>query len=145
MVIDMRYRFLEHTADQYIRAFGETLGEAFANGGLAVFETMTDTSKVSKSKMKFFVIEDSELESLLYSFIEQLLIIWETENFLVSKLDVFIVKRGDGSYLLNAKIWGEPFDAKRHESRCGVKAMTYCLMKVINTPPRVVLEFVVDI
>jgi SHS2 domain-containing protein len=48
-----KFEFLEHTADVYIAAHGQTLEEAFENAALAMFEVMTDTDKVSSD------VEDS--------------------------------------------------------------------------------------
>ena len=41
-----RFKFLEHTADAYIAAYGNTMEEAFENAALATIEVMTDTGKV---------------------------------------------------------------------------------------------------
>ena len=40
------YRFLEHSSDVYVEAWGESLEEAFENAGRAMFDAMTDISKV---------------------------------------------------------------------------------------------------
>ncbi len=146
----MKYKFLEHTADQYIRAFGKTLEEAFANGGLALFDTLTDLKTIEAKKHEFIVAEEDDLEALLYSYIEELLVKWEITGLLFSKIEVGIVERkqrkeGDCKFLLNAHIWGEQYNPEKHPTRVGVKAVTYCLMKIHNTPPKCIIEFVVDI
>ncbi len=46
----MKFEFFEHTADIGIRAWGDSLEEAFENSALAVFEVITDTSKVQEKK-----------------------------------------------------------------------------------------------
>jgi len=45
------YEFFEHTADVGIIARGNTLEEAFSNAAKAVFEVMTDTSKVEAKEV----------------------------------------------------------------------------------------------
>ena len=37
-----RFRFLEHTADAYVEAYGSSLEEAFENAALASTEVMTE-------------------------------------------------------------------------------------------------------
>ena len=61
-----RFEFLPHTADVYIAAYGRTLEEAFANAALAMFEVMTDTSRVEPRVSKRVRVEGFDLESLLY-------------------------------------------------------------------------------
>jgi len=141
-----KYKVLEHTADQYIRAFGVTLDEAFANGALALMDTLTDITKVEGNKQIMIEVEEDELEALLYAFIEEVLVTWELSYTLFSEIRVDIVERNwSPKYKLKAWLRGEEFDSEKHPQRVGVKAMTYCLMKIDNTPPNVVIEFVVDI
>jgi len=49
------FRFLEHTADVYVAAYGETLAEAFENAALAMFETMTDTENVKPQEKRGYL------------------------------------------------------------------------------------------
>ena len=140
----MKYEFLEHTADQYIRAFGKTLEEAFENAGLALFDTLTDITQLGNTETEFIVVEEEDLEALLYSFIEELLVKWELTGILFSEIEVGILRK-KSKFLLNAHLKGEKFDPDKHEQRVGVKAMTYCLMNIEDTPPKVRVEFVIDI
>jgi len=142
-----RYEFLEHTADQYIRALGKTLEEAFENCGLALFDTMTDITKVLPVRVETIIIsreDNQDLEALLYDFIEELIIKWEITNTLFSEIKVQITK-SKTRYNLFAQLKGEKFDPSKHLQKVGVKAMTYCLMRIDNSPPNVTIEFVVDI
>ncbi len=45
-----KFEYLEHTADVYIRAYGKTMEEAYANSALAMFEVMTDTDKIAQTQ-----------------------------------------------------------------------------------------------
>ena len=44
-----KFELLEDTADIYVRSFGRTMQEAYENAALALFETMTDTTKVAQN------------------------------------------------------------------------------------------------
>lgn len=159
-----KYEFLEHTADQYVRAYGRDLDEALINAGLALFDTITDISTVEPKDREVFTLEEETLEGLLYSFIEECLVKWELTNKLFSKIVLCIVDRGsnpserdgktDPKYWLSATLYGETYDPNKHPTKVGVKAMTYCNMKIErhlkpyrkeNTSPQVILEFVLDI
>ena len=68
------FEFFDHTADIGIRAYGRSLEEAFANAALAVFEIMTDTSKVEQKEYREIYINGYDLENLLYKWIEEQLL-----------------------------------------------------------------------
>ena len=154
-----RWEILEHTADQYIRAYGRDLEEALINAGLALFDTMTDIKTVNKiitpQEIEHFTMEEETLEGLLYAFIEECLVKWELTNKLFSKIETVLVDRGsnpskrtgktDPKYWLSVSLYGETYNPEKHPSKVGVKAMTYCNMKIDIKPNRVILEFVIDI
>jgi hypothetical protein len=50
MTISTHFRFLEHTADVYIAAYGKNLKEAFENAAAAMFETMTNLNQITPTK-----------------------------------------------------------------------------------------------
>ena len=139
------FRHLPHTADVLIEAWGKSLEEAFEYAALAVFEVMTDVSRVKPKEERKVEAEGFDLESLLYDWIEELLFLFDSEGLLLSKFKVQKVTERKGEYELLATVWGERYDPQRHESRTVVKAMTYHLMKIEIKPGSVKLRFVVDI
>ena len=80
-----KFEYLEHTADVYVAAHGKTLEEAFENAALAMFEVMTDTDKVSAVVEDNFVVEAEDEFALLYSWLEALLVNFETKNMFYSQ------------------------------------------------------------
>jgi len=140
-----KFEFLEHTADVYIRAHGITMEEAYQNAALAMFETMTDSSKIAQTQQETLDVEAEDQYALLYNWLEALLVKFETENMLFSKFEITDWKETAESFKFKAKVWGEKFNPKKHPQKVGVKAVTYHLMVVIREPERVVLEFILDI
>jgi SHS2 domain-containing protein len=140
-----KFEFLEHTADVYVRAFGEKMWDAYENAALSMFETMTDTSKVAQTIEESFEVEAEDQYALLYNWLEALLVKSETQGMLYSKFQVENWRETPESFKFEAKIWGEKFDPKKHPQKVGVKAVTYHLMVVIREPERVILEFILDI
>ncbi|BBG24373.1 archease [Sulfuracidifex tepidarius] len=135
------FEFFDHTSDVGVRAFGDTLEEAFENSALAVFELMTDTSKV-KAEREFKVeIDGLDMENLLYKWIESLLAEYDYSLTLFSR---FQVKIDQDNLRLNGAAYGERFDPKIHERRTVVKAMTYHELE-IKRNGRYIITFVVDI
>ena len=64
---------------------GKTLKEVYENSALALFNTIYD--KKIKNKKKFKIsIKGHDLESLLYNFLEEMLVLIDSKNFLPAKI-----------------------------------------------------------
>jgi SHS2 domain-containing protein len=144
MANERAYEFLEHTADAYIAAYGKDLAEAFANAARALFDVMTQVEKVKPETPDLVEVEGEDEYSLLYRWLEALLIESETKGMLYSKFEVAITEKTP-VFRLKARVWGERFDAERHLQKVGVKAVTYHRMEIIKSPGKVTLRFILDI
>src|SRR3989344_186844 len=120
-----KYRFLEHTADIKFQAFGKTLEEAFENSALAMFNAMYGRNIKEKIK-KNIKVSGTDLENLLYNFLEEFLFLMDSEGFLMSSCKVKI-KEGK-KYELEAEVKGD--EAKNYPISLDVKAVTYNSMFV---------------
>lgn len=140
-----RFRFLPHTTDAFVEAYGLTLEEAFENAALAMFEVMTDTSKVKPLIEETVKAEGFDEQALLYDWLERLLIMFEVNMRLYSKFKVEEIASINGGFRLRAKVWGEDFNPSRHEQKVGVKAVTYHMMEIRRRRDRWVLRFLLDI
>jgi SHS2 domain-containing protein len=140
-----KFEFLEHTADMYIAAHGATLAEAFENAALAMFEVMTDTEKVSPELEDSVEVEAEDEYALLYSWLEALLVKFETKNMLYSKFRISSIDETSEGFRVKAAVWGEKFNAEKHTQKVGVKAVTYHRMEIIKDIDTVRLEFILDI
>ncbi|TFH22487.1 archease [Candidatus Bathyarchaeota archaeon] len=140
-----KFEFLEHTADVYVSAHGETMEEAYENAALSMFETITDLDKVSPAQEDSLEVEAEDHYALLYNWMEALLVKSETLDMLYSKFQITSWKETNESFKIKAKIWGEKFDSQKHPQKVAVKAVTYHLMVIIRETDRVILEFILDI
>ncbi|MEM2889118.1 MAG: archease [Candidatus Bathyarchaeia archaeon] len=145
MVKKKGFEFLEHTADAYIAAYGKDLAEAFENAALAMFETMTDTKKVKPLNERTVEARGSDTQSLLYNWLEKLLVMFEVERMLLSKFRIEKILQTELGFMLFAKVYGEPYDSSRHKQKVGVKAVTYHRMELDETANGVVVKFILDI
>jgi len=143
--LEKKFEFLEHIADAYIAAYGRTLEEAFENAALAMFEVMTDTSKVEAKVERTLEASGYDEYELLYDWLEKLLIEYYSDNLVFSKFKVESIERTPEGFRLRGKAMGEVFDPSRHESRVEVKAVTYSLMEIYKKNKIYVLKFVLDI
>ena len=141
----VKFEFLEHTADVFIASYGKTMEEAFENAAIAMFEVMTDTKKVKSTLEDSILVKGKDELELLYNWLEILIVNFEVKNRLYSKFKILSLKKNLGFFTLNAKIWGEIFDPKKHVQKVGVKAVTYQRMEIIKDSNKVTLEFILDI
>lgn len=142
---DKRFEFLEHTADAYVAAYGKSLEEAFENAALATFEVMTDTSKIAQTLEDSVEIEAPDEQALLYSWLEQLLINFETKGNLYSGFKISKIEKTQASFGLKARIYGEPYNPEKHPTKVGIKAITYHRMEINKKPNKVSVKFILDI
>jgi SHS2 domain-containing protein len=140
----MGYEFLEHTADVYVKAWGDSLEEAFAAAAKAMMEVITDTGKVEPEQDFEVSLEAGDLESLLYLWLEEVIFMVDAEGLLFSGFQVSEVTGGEEA-LLSATLSGEEFDSARHEQRQAVKAVTYHMMEITEEDDRHVVKFVLDV
>lgn len=146
MNAEKKFEFLEHTADAYVAAYGSSLAEAFENAALAMFEVMTDTSKVKPEIEEEVSVEAEDEQALLYSWLEDLLVRFDVSGRVYSRFKVNELNRNSGGKLrLKAKVWGEPFNPEKHPQKVGVKAITYHRMEIIKQPDGVTVKFILDI
>jgi len=139
------FKVLEHTADAYIMACGASLEEAFESAALAMFEVMTDTKTVEQRDRESIEVEAEDEASLLYSWLESLLIRFDSEGKLYSKFNVNKIVRTGKGFSLEATIWGEVYDPDKHPSRTGVKAVTYHRMEILREEGKATVKFLLDI
>lgn len=140
-----RFEFLEHTADLYIAAYGKDLEEAFENAAYAMFESMTDLAKVRPKLKEAVEVEGYDEQALLYNWLEALLVKFEISGNLYSRFKIERITKTPSGFKLKAEIWGEAFDADRHLSKVGVKAVTYHQMEIVRQPDSVTVKFILDI
>jgi len=139
------FEFLEHTADVYIAAYGRNLAEAFENAATAMLEVMTELGKVAPEIEDDVEVEGEDEYSLLYSWLEAILVKIEVNQMLYSKFKIVSIEETRGGLRLKAKIWGEPFNPEKHPQKVGVKAITYHRMEIIKETDNIVAKFILDI
>jgi SHS2 domain-containing protein len=140
-----RFEVLEHTADVYIAAYGQSLEEAFENAASATFNAMTEIEKIKPEVEENVEVEAHDEHALLYSWIEELLIRFETTGNLYCCFNISSIEKTPTGFKLKAKICGAPFDSERHLQKVGVKAVTYHRMEIMKKPKAVTVKFILDV
>lgn len=120
------YEFIEHTADIAIKAFGETLSDAYATAASAMFDIITDGSDIGAAEKIEFETESIDLPGLLVGFLSDLIVLHETEDLVFANFKVEFAENSR----LKVTAWGEPFDENRHARGHHVKGVSYHMMEI---------------
>jgi SHS2 domain-containing protein len=139
------FRFLEHTADAYVEAYGNSLEEAFENAALATFDVMTEIEKVEAKIEENLEVEAPDEYALLYSWLEEILVRFELDSKIYSRFKILHIQKTLGGFKLRAKAWGELYDPKKHPTKVGIKSITYHQMEIVKKPKSVTLRFILDV
>ncbi|MCK5449248.1 archease [Candidatus Pacearchaeota archaeon] len=137
----MPYNFLEHTADVKFRIESPTLEEMFSSSADALNETIRGNIKILEQKEKNFEIEGKDLEELLYNFLEELLFLLDTENFLISKIKD--IKIDLENKKLKCVATGDK--AENYKFTNDVKAITYHEMFIKEKNGKFICEVTLDV
>lgn len=139
------FKFLEHTADAYVEAYGTSLEEAFENAALAALDVMTEPEKVEAKIEDDLEVEAPDEYALLYSWIEEILIKFELTGRLYSRFKISSIEKTPVGWKLKAKAWGELYDPEKHPSKVGIKSITYHQMEIVKKPKSATVRFILDV
>lgn len=114
-----RYEYLSHTADAKFKAYGKTDEEKFENCALAMFGIITNPENVKETETHELELEAKTLRGLLYDFLDELLYLHETKDFVLSKVKEIKVENNK----VIATVTGDSY--KNYELSGHVKAITY--------------------
>ncbi len=131
------FEFLEHMADIKCKFRGETLDVLFENLIRALSEYMSPDKKVASKKVKTIQVQGTDMSSLMYNFIDEIIYLLDTEGFLVAKGKVTL--RGNN---LQADLSGD--DAKGYTVK-QIKAATYAEMDIKKLSQGWEAQVVVDV
>ncbi|MDE1814184.1 MAG: archease [Thaumarchaeota archaeon] len=138
----MAYRYLDHMTDAFIEVTGDTIDEAFENAGIAVVDTIVDIKSAESKEDREIRLYADDLKSLLYSWLEEIIILTITDGFVVKIFHVKITK--NDRYHLLAKVSGEEINFEKHHFKMEIKAPTYHLMEIKTEKP-VLMQFILDL
>ncbi|KAF6254625.1 Archease domain-containing protein [Scenedesmus sp. NREL 46B-D3] len=140
-----KFEYLDHTADVQLHAWGSSLGEAFEQVGLAMFNYMTPIDELAADAAcaRDVSVSGHDLQSLLFSYLDELLFIYSTEYIMMKSIAV--TSLDTEKFTVKATGHGEKFDRCRHECGTEVKAITYSAMQIRQQPGDAEVFVIVDI
>jgi SHS2 domain-containing protein len=128
--------------DAFIEVVGNTIDEAFENAGMSVVDTIVDINLINNKEDRKIEVGADDLKGLLYSWLEEIIILTITDGFAGRTFNVKITK--NDRYHLLAKISGEEINFERHHFKMEIKAPTYHLME-IREEGVVLMRFILDL
>ena len=138
----MSYKTLEHATDAIIEVTAINLKEAFQIAGISVIETILDISKVEEKGSRDLIVKGKDLKYLLYNWLEEMIILTITDGFAGKRILLEITK--NGNYQIDAEIFGEAIDLRKHDFKVEIKSPTFHEME-IKQDDKVIMKYLLDL
>lgn len=116
-----RYRFLEHTADVGIEAWGPSFSDVLQEMAYGLTSLIFGQSSTVETTKVAIQIEAADRVELLVGWLNEIVFWIESNDVIPARF--YIDKANECS--LSAEISGEPFSAKQHSVEHQVKSVTY--------------------
>ena len=136
-----RYRLFDHTADLGVEVYGKTANELFANAAFAVFDILTNLSRVNLTVERKVVVDGDGWEDLLVNYLREILYMYNGEGLLLKEFSVVDIAPRH----LESTVLGEPFDPARHTINTEIKAVTYHQAAVREAPQEWTARVILDV
>ena len=133
-----KFEILEHTADGKFRAYGNTKEIQFGNAVLAIFSYMFDINKVEPKIKKEVKLSAKDEKALLYRWLEEFLILLDTDAFIPCKIGDIKIKKSANGFEIKGTMLGDNIGKHRHIG--SVKAVTYSEMEIKKDFVQVVVD-----
>jgi SHS2 domain-containing protein len=143
------FEIIDISGDVGLRAYGESLKDAFINAAIGMYNLITDIVNIKEEKTVNIYVESDRIEGLLVSWLNELIFQFDAYDFIgkrvvVSEFTGGMVKEGKVC-IIKASVSGEDFNPERHESKLLIKAATYHLLKIEEKNGRWEIAVIFDI
>jgi protein archease len=136
------YKFLDHPSEALIEVMAPTENEVFREAGTALFDLMTDVSKVEIHETFPVQLEAPERYLLLIDWLNRLILLHEVEHVFLKDFNVQIEK--NSAWTLTAVVAGEKI-RDNHERRLHAKSATYGQLEWKEEAESHTVRFVIDV
>lgn len=130
--------------DVIVEAYGNSLEVAFANSARALVNAMFELSEVIPDKEFDIYAEGHDLESLLYNWLEKVMLLILVDKIVVSDLKV-IISQSNGAYSIKGIAKGEQIDLEKHHYKIEIKGVTYHEMEIKQDCKNVIIRYLLDL
>jgi len=140
--------YLDHMTDAYIRCRGKTLAHSFQLSARGLVNIMYDIDKIEKKQKIHLSAEGFDLESLLYSWLEKILLLILIDKIVLTEFRIILYFNKElDKYLVEGYGEGDFVNFEKHEFNVEIKGITYHQMKIFHDPnlDEFVIEYIVDL
>ena len=123
--MSQRFEEIEHTADVAIRVWGRDLAELFANAAYGMACQLADPGKVEQTVEQSVELNAYDVETLLVSWLGELLYLGEREECVFTDFDLLEVTP--------TRLWATIRGGSIHEHQRHIKAVTFSDMEIVQT------------
>jgi protein archease len=116
------YKFLDHPSEALVEVVVKSEEEVFRDAALALFDLMTDLSRVRVEKFFDVQLESPERQLLLIDWLNRLILLHEVERVFLCHFEIELEKTN--GYRVKARAGGERIE-NHHEKRLHAKSATY--------------------
>ena len=134
-------QILDHTADTGIRCWAPDPEGVFEKMALALTALMADPVDISIKKEKEISVAADDIQSLLVEWLNKILYLLEVEDFLFKDFKISEIDANK----LKATGFGEMFSIDKHVIKQEIKACTYHLLEMKETPDGWFGQVILDI
>lgn len=139
--LSKKYVQLDHTGDIRVKIFGNSLKELFVNAAYALFDTITDASKIDSQLAETVEISGIDKEELLVNWLSELNYLFLTESKIFNKFEINHFRDIE----LSATVIGEKFNSHKHPLNTEIKAVTFHDLQIEQIGDRWETKIVFDI
>jgi len=140
--------YLEHMTDAYVRVYGKDLDQSFEYSAIGLVNIMYNIEKIERKQRVLITAEGTDLENLLFDWLEKILLLMLIDKIVLSEFHVTISHiQKNKKFILNGYGYGEMIDLNKHEFKVEVKGITFHEMKIITDliKNQIVIEYIVDL
>ena len=124
------YNFLDHTADIAVDIKADTLDELFMASAYSWRDYISDDDNSFSSEKHLLDLSENNLEVLLVSFLSELNFLYQSESWMMDKVNSLIITEKNDSWNLNAEILGQSSNRREMNLKTEIKAITYHQMEI---------------
>ena len=143
----LSFEFLDHTADTAVRLKSADPKELFRDATralLAIFVASGEGSPVVPRASLPIRVEAEDGETLLVDYLNELVFLFDTKQFLALDLEASVVEL-EAPSRVEGTLKGETFDPARHVVKTEVKAATFHGMEIKKTKEGLEADVVFDL
>jgi len=134
------FELLDHTADAFVRARGDSLAELLAACAEGMFSVIVEEGEIRETASIDVELEAESAEELVHGWLRELLFQFSAEGLVLGRFDL----REAEPTRLRAACHGEPIDPDRHRGT-EIKAVTWHGFRVEQAPDGWTAEALFDV